>query len=108
MPRRNMGLFALPLVLGGCMVGPKFTKPEAPVPAQWTDKGDPRIKTENALNAAPATVPGTTKLSRLDENIGAVAVQLTADDLRDIEASASVITPEGSRYPEHLEKMTYR
>jgi aryl-alcohol dehydrogenase-like predicted oxidoreductase len=53
-------------------------------------------------------IPGTTKLSRLEENIGAVAVELTAEDLRDIETAASKITPEGNRYPEHLEKMTYR
>jgi Predicted oxidoreductases (related to aryl-alcohol dehydrogenases) len=53
-------------------------------------------------------IPGTTKLSRLDENIGAVAIELTTDDLREIETAASKITPEGNRYPEHLEKMTYR
>ena len=53
-------------------------------------------------------IPGTTKLSRLDENIGAVAIELTADDLLDIDAGASKITVEGNRYPEHLEKMTGR
>jgi aryl-alcohol dehydrogenase-like predicted oxidoreductase len=53
-------------------------------------------------------IPGTTKLSRLDENIGAVAIELTADDLREIDTAAAKITPEGNRYPEHLEKMTYR
>jgi len=51
-------------------------------------------------------IPGTTKLNRLEENIGAVAVQLTADDLREIEAAASTINVEGARYPERLEKMT--
>src|SRR5271156_3588219 len=51
-------------------------------------------------------IPGTTKLNRLEENIGAVAVQLTPDDLREIEAAASKITVEGARYPERLEKMT--
>ncbi len=51
-------------------------------------------------------IPGTTKLNRLEENIGAVAVQLTRDDLRDIDAAASKITVEGARYPERLEKMT--
>ena len=51
-------------------------------------------------------IPGTTKLNRLEENIGAVAVELTADDLRDIDAAASKITVEGARYPERLEKMT--
>jgi aryl-alcohol dehydrogenase-like predicted oxidoreductase len=53
-------------------------------------------------------IPGTTKLSRLEENIGAVAVELTPDDLRDIESAASKITVEGARYPEHIEKMTGR
>jgi aryl-alcohol dehydrogenase-like predicted oxidoreductase len=51
-------------------------------------------------------IPGTTKLNRLDENIGAVALELTSDDLRDIDSAASKITIEGSRYPERLEKMT--
>ncbi len=53
-------------------------------------------------------IPGTTKLHRLDENIGAVAVELTPDDLRDIESAASKITVQGARYPEKLEKMTGR
>jgi aryl-alcohol dehydrogenase-like predicted oxidoreductase len=51
-------------------------------------------------------IPGTTKLSRLEENIGAVSIQLTAEDLRDINAAASKIKVEGARYPERLEKMT--
>jgi aryl-alcohol dehydrogenase-like predicted oxidoreductase len=51
-------------------------------------------------------IPGTTKLNRLEENIGAVAVQLTPEDLRDIDAAASKIKVEGNRYPERLEKMT--
>jgi aryl-alcohol dehydrogenase-like predicted oxidoreductase len=53
-------------------------------------------------------IPGTTKLKRLEENIGAVAVELTADDLRDIDGAASKITVEGARYPEHLEQMSGR
>jgi aryl-alcohol dehydrogenase-like predicted oxidoreductase len=53
-----------------------------------------------------APIPGTTKLNRLEENIGAVAVALTADDLSDIDAAASKIKVEGDRYPERLEKMT--
>src|SRR5271169_4403270 len=53
-------------------------------------------------------IPGTTKLNRLDENIGAVAVGLTPDDLRDIESAASKITVQGARYPEKLEQMTGR
>ncbi len=52
------------------------------------------------------SIPGTTKLSRLDENIGSVAIELTADDLRDIDVAASKITVQGDRYPEHLQRMT--
>jgi len=51
-------------------------------------------------------IPGTTKLHRLEENIGAVAVQLTPEDLRDIDAATAKIKVEGARYPERLEKMT--
>ncbi len=51
-------------------------------------------------------IPGTTKLNRLEENIGAVAVELTPDDLREIDSAASKIKVEGARYPERLEKMT--
>src|SRR5437867_4102667 len=53
-------------------------------------------------------IPGTTKLHRLEENIGAVAVELTPDDLREIDSAASKITVQGARYPEQLEKMTGR
>jgi len=53
-------------------------------------------------------IPGTTKLDRLKENIGAVSVELTPDDLRGIESAASRITILGARYPEHVEKMTGR
>ena len=55
-----------------------------------------------------APIPGTTKLSRLDENIGALSVELTADDLRNIDTAASKLTVEGNRYPELLEQMTGR
>jgi len=51
-------------------------------------------------------IPGTRKLERLEENIGAAAVDLTADDLREIDGAASKITVQGDRYPEHLERMT--
>ena len=51
-------------------------------------------------------IPGTTKLHRLEENIGAVSVELTPDDLRQIDAASSKITIQGARYPEKLEKMT--
>jgi aryl-alcohol dehydrogenase-like predicted oxidoreductase len=53
-------------------------------------------------------IPGTTKLDRLDENIGALSVELTTGDLRDIEAAASKLTVQGARYPEKLEQMTGR
>ncbi|EPY00471.1 aldo/keto reductase [Magnetospirillum fulvum] len=53
-------------------------------------------------------IPGTTKLSRLDENNGAAALVLTADDLAEIESTAARITIEGARYPEALEQMTGR
>jgi aryl-alcohol dehydrogenase-like predicted oxidoreductase len=53
-------------------------------------------------------IPGTTKLHRLEENIGAVSVELTPDDLRKIDDAASRITVRGERYPEHLEQMTGR
>jgi aryl-alcohol dehydrogenase-like predicted oxidoreductase len=51
-------------------------------------------------------IPGTTKISRLEENIGAVSIQLTPENLREIDAAASKIKVEGDRYPERLEKMT--
>jgi aryl-alcohol dehydrogenase-like predicted oxidoreductase len=53
-------------------------------------------------------IPGTTKLHRLDENIGALSVELTPDDLREIESAASKITVQGDRYPEKLMKMVGR
>jgi aryl-alcohol dehydrogenase-like predicted oxidoreductase len=53
-------------------------------------------------------IPGTRRLHRLEENLGAVDVELTADDLREIETAASRITVQGARYPEHLEQMTGR
>ncbi len=53
-------------------------------------------------------IPGTTKLHRLEENIGAAAIELTADDLREIEDAAAEITVQGARYPEKLEQLTGR
>ncbi len=53
-------------------------------------------------------IPGTTKLHRLEENIGAVAIQLTPDDLHGIDAAASKIAAQGARYPEELQKMVGR
>jgi aryl-alcohol dehydrogenase-like predicted oxidoreductase len=53
-------------------------------------------------------IPGTTKPNRLEENIGAAAVELTSDDLREINGAATMITVQGARYPENLEQMTNR
>ena len=53
-------------------------------------------------------IPGTTKLHRLEENIGAASIDLTPDDLRDIENAASKIAVQGARYPEKMEQMTGR
>src|ERR1700751_3497031 len=53
-------------------------------------------------------IPGTTKLSRLDENNGSLAVKLTSDDLSEIDSAASKITVQGDRYPEHLLRMSGR
>ena len=53
-------------------------------------------------------IPGTTKLNRLEENIGAASIELTADDLREINDATSEITVQGARYPERLEQMTGR
>ena len=53
-------------------------------------------------------IPGTTKLNRLEENMGAVSIELTPDDLREIDNAAAKITVQGARYPEKLEQMTGR
>jgi aryl-alcohol dehydrogenase-like predicted oxidoreductase len=53
-------------------------------------------------------IPGTTKLHRLEENIGAAEIELTEDELREIEGAASNISVQGARYPEHIEQMSYR
>jgi aryl-alcohol dehydrogenase-like predicted oxidoreductase len=53
-------------------------------------------------------IPGTRRLERLEENLGAADVEVTADDLREIEDAASKITVQGARYPEHLERLTGR
>ena len=53
-------------------------------------------------------IPGTTKLKRLEENIGATSIELTRDDLREIDSAASEIKVRGARYPEYLEEMTGR
>jgi aryl-alcohol dehydrogenase-like predicted oxidoreductase len=53
-------------------------------------------------------IPGTTKLHRLEENLGAASVELTPDDLREIDSASSKIEVEGARYPERLEQLTGR
>jgi len=53
-------------------------------------------------------IPGTTKAQRLEENIGAATVELTSDDLREIDDAASTITVQGARYPESMQRMTGR
>ena len=53
-------------------------------------------------------IPGTTKLHRLRENAGAASVQLSPEDLRELESAASKITVQGARYPEHLQKLVER
>jgi aryl-alcohol dehydrogenase-like predicted oxidoreductase len=55
-----------------------------------------------------APIPGTTKRHRLEENLGAAAIQLTPDDLRDIDRAAAEISVHGARYPEHLQKLVGR
>jgi aryl-alcohol dehydrogenase-like predicted oxidoreductase len=53
-------------------------------------------------------IPGTTKRHRLEENLGAAAIQLSADDLREIDDAALLIKVHGARYPEHLQKLVGR
>jgi aryl-alcohol dehydrogenase-like predicted oxidoreductase len=53
-------------------------------------------------------IPGTTKRHRLEENLGAAAIQPSADDLREIDHAASLIKVHGARYPEHLQKLVGR
>ena len=55
-----------------------------------------------------APIPGTTKRHRLEENLGAATIQLSAEDLREIDRAASQIEVHGARYPEHLQKMVGR
>ncbi len=61
-----------------------------------------------ALKPWIVPIPGTTKLHRLEENIGAAALELTTDDLHEIESAASKITIQGARYPESMERITGR
>ncbi len=78
---------------------PRFT-PEAPaqISLAWLLAQKPWI----------VPIPGTTKLHRLEENLGSASVELTPDDLSDIDSASSKIKLEGARYPERLEQMTGR
>jgi aryl-alcohol dehydrogenase-like predicted oxidoreductase len=78
--------------------------------AEWKKATPAQIALAWLLAQKPwiVPIPGTTKLHRLDENIGAIAVELTADDLCEIDSAASKITIQGTRYPENLEKLTGR
>jgi aryl-alcohol dehydrogenase-like predicted oxidoreductase len=51
-------------------------------------------------------IPGTTKLHRYEENIGAVSIELSAEDLREIESASANIKVQGARYADHLEQLT--
>ncbi|MHC0062535.1 hypothetical protein ACWATR_06350 [Nostoc sp. UIC 10890] len=73
------------------------------VSLQWQQRSALRVLVERS-----GPILSTTKLHRLDENIRAVSVELTPDDLRDIDDAASKITVQGARYPEKLEQMTGR
>jgi aryl-alcohol dehydrogenase-like predicted oxidoreductase len=78
--------------------------------AEWKQATAAQIALAWLLAQKPwiVPIPGTTKLERLEENLGAVTVELTPDDLRDIDSAASRITVQGARYPEELEQMTGR
>jgi aryl-alcohol dehydrogenase-like predicted oxidoreductase len=99
---------------------PRFTPEALKVNQALIDLLGKIAKTKNATPAQIALawllaqkpwivpIPGTTKLDRLDENIGSLAVKLAPDDLRDIDGAASKIAVQGARYPEKLEQMTGR
>jgi aryl-alcohol dehydrogenase-like predicted oxidoreductase len=93
-PEARKGNLALVELLAGIAARKKATP--AQIALAWLLARKPWI----------VPIPGTRKLERLEENIGAAAVDLTADDLREIDSAASKITVQGDRYPEHLERMT--
>lgn len=76
--------------------------------AEWKKATPAQIALAWLLAQKPwiVPIPGTTKLSRMEENIGAAAVELTPGDLREIDSAASKITVQGARYPEELERRT--
>jgi aryl-alcohol dehydrogenase-like predicted oxidoreductase len=86
------------LYLGGENNAKRKMATPAQIALSWLLAQKPRI----------VPLPGTTKLNRLDENIGAICVELTKDDLGEIDSAASKITVHGTRYPETLERMTGR
>jgi aryl-alcohol dehydrogenase-like predicted oxidoreductase len=81
-----------------CIIGQRKHATPAQIALAWLLAQKPWI----------VPIPGTTKAGRLAENIGAASLELTPDDLRDIESAASQIAVQGARYPEHLEKLTGR
>lgn len=91
--KANQGLVE---VLGQIAVSKKVTP--AQIALAWLLSRKPWI----------VPIPGTTKLHRLDENIGAASVQLTADDLGEIETALANITVQGDRYPAHLQQRVGR
>ena len=78
--------------------------------AEWKKVTSAQIALAWLLAQKPwlVPIPGTTKLNRLRENLGAASVQLTPEDLREVESAASKITVQGARYPEHLQKLVGR
>jgi aryl-alcohol dehydrogenase-like predicted oxidoreductase len=78
--------------------------------AEWKKATPAQIALAWLLAQKPwiVPIPGTTKLHRLEENIGAAAIELTSEDLREIDGAASQITVQGTRYPEKLEQLTGR
>ena len=99
---------------------PRFTPEARKANQALVDLLDKAAKQKNATPAQIALawllarkpwivpIPGTTKLNRLEENLGAAKVALTPDDLREIDSAASKITVQGARYPENLERLTGR
>jgi aryl-alcohol dehydrogenase-like predicted oxidoreductase len=96
--RRRLGKRIRPLIDVLKSIGERKKATPAQIALAWLLAQKPWI----------VPIPGTTKLHRLEENIGAVAIALTPDDLSDIDAAASKITVQGARYPENLERMTGR
>jgi aryl-alcohol dehydrogenase-like predicted oxidoreductase len=95
-PEARKANHALVDLLGGIAARKKVTS--AQIALAWLLAQKPWI----------VPIPGTTKLHRLEENVGAAAIELSADELRTIESAASTITLHGARYPEHLQKLVGR